>query len=663
MKKFTPLLWLILLISACAPTPAWDSTTLRALDPADAAHPAADITALYTRASGPFTEIRLDLLDIPYDPALQDNQQPPLPDIYIALDTQPGGMLTWGYPQSQTASLDFSEIEYDLLAAIPARGGPVIYLADEDAGLRRAWWLFPSASVDRTADTLTLRFLTLNLPADYAMQAVTLNSIQTDQTPVVRASAQSDAHVALLLVIHDAFPAATPAQAVRRWDGAHTGPYGERHGLKHLLEAADRYNLPITLPGLAAPESLSALDYVGGAPALQALQKRGLATLPHAASGAAIPAPNESDLFQPTAQGLSLEARRAVLDAALAGQPLVWGGELAYSAWANADAAAPSMAYLAARPYIRALTPDQFTALPGAAGFAPLQPAPTLDPGPYTALIAQMPADSHITQAAQHMLTHLTAPTRDPRLRQLRALYLPDLNYFAAAAAWAHSPGPIADCARFAETCLLANDSFFAVLRQDGARLAYLFVVDAHGAHQVVGPTYQFESGMSDRSRWQPNLGQAADPGALGGAFIDSDDPWAPYRASINPNGSITFTRHDAARAKTYALAADAIRVTYAGETPPAARIGLALDPWQRFERNWGNRYGWRQAGGWGVAGGPLVSVQAEGSVSRDSFLDSRARMGQVEDPNFEYPPGHFLPFPMAVVTIPAPVEAALVIQ
>ncbi len=650
-------------LAGCTPAPAWGAASLRALDPADAANPTEDITALYTRAKGLFTEIRIDLLDIPFDPALEDEQQPPLPDIYIALDTRPGGLLAWAYPQSQTAILDISEIEYDLLAAIPGRGSPGIYLAGEDAGLRRAWWLIPSASVDRAAETLTLRFLTLGLPTDYKIQAITLNATQQDQTAIVHADEQVDSRAPVLLVFYDVFPVATPAQALRRWDGAHTGPYGERHGLKHLLEAAQKYDLPLTLLDLATPERLSALDYVGGTSLLESLQKRGLASLPDATARAAIPAPHESDLLQPTVQGLTLDARRALLEAAQSGQPLAWGGELAYSAWGNADIAGPSMAYLAARPYVEVLKPGQFASLPGASNLAPLVSLPTLDPGPYADIVAQLPERSNIAQAAQRMLAQLTAPTRDPRLLQLRALYLPDLDYFAAAAAWAQAPGPINDCARFAPHCLLANETYFAVLRADGARLAYLFMADPAGTHQLVGPTYQFETGLSDRSRWQPALEQAADPNALGGAFIDSDDPWAAYSLVSTARDAITFTRADEARSKTFRLAEDGLRVTYDGAPPPVTRIGLALDPWRRFAPGWAGLYTRVGTGGWGVDGGPMVSVQAAGGVSLISCLDSREKMGAVEDPNFEYPPGHFLPFPMTVFTAESPGEVGLVIK
>ena len=74
----------------------------------------------------------------------------------------------------------------------------------------------------------------------------------------------------------DVFPAATPAQALRRWDGAHTGPRGERHGLKHILDNAGRYGIPVALLDLKTPASLAALNYMGITPQIQNLASLGL---------------------------------------------------------------------------------------------------------------------------------------------------------------------------------------------------------------------------------------------------------------------------------------------------------------------------------------------------------------------------------------------------
>ena len=116
---------------SCSPaleTP-WTARDLRLLDPLDAPDPALDLIAVYTRSAGLEDHIRLDFLDVPETPAA---------DIFIALDTQPGGNemahlsrldLAALYPEG----LVETEIAYDLLLVIPAEGEPgVIDVAEVD---------------------------------------------------------------------------------------------------------------------------------------------------------------------------------------------------------------------------------------------------------------------------------------------------------------------------------------------------------------------------------------------------------------------------------------------------------------------------------------------------------------------------------------------------
>ncbi len=67
-----------------------------------------------------------------------------------------------------------------------------------------------------------------------------------DQTPSFLANGiQLVPRAPLLLAFWDTLPAATPAQALRRWDGAHTGPFGKRHGLFRLLQTSAEAGVPV----------------------------------------------------------------------------------------------------------------------------------------------------------------------------------------------------------------------------------------------------------------------------------------------------------------------------------------------------------------------------------------------------------------------------------
>jgi hypothetical protein len=44
-----------------------------------------------------------------------------------------------------------------------------------------------------------------------------------------------------------------------------------------------------------------------------------------------------------------------------------------------------------------------------------------------------------------------------------------------------------------------------------------------------------------------------------------------------------------------------------------------------------------------------MVRIQAEGSITMRAFNESLSLLGSPEDPDFDYPPGHYVPFPMAI--------------
>jgi hypothetical protein len=82
------------------------------------------------------------------------------------------------------------------------------------------------------------------------------------------------------VALWNTFPAYTPAQALKNWDGAHTGPDSSRHGLRHLLDAVDSSDIPVVLLDLKYPAWLAALDMTGGLSRIQYLEKKRLIILP-----------------------------------------------------------------------------------------------------------------------------------------------------------------------------------------------------------------------------------------------------------------------------------------------------------------------------------------------------------------------------------------------
>jgi hypothetical protein len=671
---------------SCASSPArwdWSYADLRLLDPLDnTPTPSTDILAVYNRTIGSDLEIRIDLLDIPL-----------IPDYDLSLRlTTPAGEIT---------------------ISLPAAGRPVVNPSGTGIQVRlvRDPWL----------DTVTVRLNRLAVSQPFTLQVaffVPGESTPADETAPVRSDALPPLNRAsLLLAFWDTYPVATPAQALRRWDGAHSGPRGERHGLRHIVDNAAQYRIPVVLLDLKTPASLAALNYMGVLPEIQTLSSQGLLILPdvayaepadislgfsrRAAAGFGLsasrfvysassimrsgyraqfmPLDDTSHLSraadttliplpavvaaQATVDGPSLDLRRQLVIAAFSADPsrlVILGGDLPHSTWGNENMAAPTFAWIAAHPWIRPLTGEDLLVFPlgthsnlPPGGNVPL-PAQSGAP-PFLVELRKAP-DNPLTASAWQTYLMLTAPGSDEKFRALRAGYFGQLGELLAAARWAQDPSGQAGCAGDLNgdgqpECILSSRNFFAILDPRGGRLSDLFYLDAAGPHQLVGPSSQFTVGLSDPSEWRPGLGESADPAAIPGAFSDGTGIWG-IRNPVSTD-ALTFTSPDDSRTKTYRLTESGLSVTYQGFGSVNTMIPLAVDPQAWYFGP--TQYQSASAPGewtWGLFNGIQVEVRSDAALSAQSFTDSQSFLPGPENPDQGYPAGHYLPFPLSVVTI-----------
>ncbi len=248
----------------------WKPADLRLLQ-APGSDPEHSLIALYSRETNFDLEIRLDFLDL---------SGPPDFDVYLALDTQTGGSAN--VPISAKPGFAF-----DVWLKIPASGVPQAF----DARMQPMADLRPRSASDPSLDIMTIQLNRANLPGNpsgVGIQVFVTLAGQPDlltQTPPVYPTAAQPAQAPLLLVFWNTLPATTPAQILRRWDGAHTGPYGGRHGLNVLLGAAASQQVPLFLADLTQPSSLSALSAVAGLSQVRQSVLRGDVILPEFAVG------------------------------------------------------------------------------------------------------------------------------------------------------------------------------------------------------------------------------------------------------------------------------------------------------------------------------------------------------------------------------------------
>lgn len=259
---------------ASLPIPAWAAGEVRQLDPADAPSPELDLLAVYSRHSSNSLAanelvLRLDFLDLNTVPGQ---------DIYLALDFLPG-------PAVLTSAWDGSVLGWEALFYLPSRG-EARFLGQDGAPLEG---FSASAYRDPQMDSLTVRITGLPISPDYPGFRMQVIVAAPGSRDIADASAPFEVMglpprpAPVGFVFWNTFPADTPVQALRRWDGAHTGPYGGRHGLYNLLKTARAMNLPLTLLDVKSPGSLASLEASQGLALVREMEAAGLLTLPAAA--------------------------------------------------------------------------------------------------------------------------------------------------------------------------------------------------------------------------------------------------------------------------------------------------------------------------------------------------------------------------------------------
>jgi hypothetical protein len=405
--------------------------------------------------------------------------------------------------------------------------------------------------------------------------------------------------------------------------------------------------------------------------------------------------------------GPTLEIRRSLLEAASSPngrQFLVLGGDLTQTAWGNPQAATQTLRYLISRPWIQPVTRADLSALKAPrASSSPVSPSIVAELSSPQNIVLHNPQgeplasaltteqihellldelssapDNVAAQLAWQAYESLFAPAAvsTPSLATLRAAYLGQIGHLLAAAHWG-SNGISAFCplADGSSSCLaaldldwdgedefiLASETFFALFEARGGYIALAFLRNSAGLHQVIAPSTQFTIGLGDPLSWKTDRGIAGDASQLRGAFSDlpagSTIPtWEAFTVE-QAGQSLTFSSSHYNLRKTFHLTESGLQVHYISKQPLTVQIPLAIKPDSRFYPGWGSRYqGNFFPGGWsyGLVAGLQVRIRTSAELSVQAFNDSFEYTGLPENPDFDYPPGHYLPFPLALAEVRA---------
>lgn len=393
--------------------PTWKITDLRLLEAPNAPEPTFDLIAVYLRERALDVELRFDLLGSPGLDAY---------DFYLVVDNSPGAA---GHFPLET----IPEIEWDLLLVFPAKGLPRAVTSEgSPAAVRpRSIRSFVQDSFSARVNHSFLGEEWQNAQFQGFITRPGSATIEDSIGPFRFEAGYTYSPAPLALVFWDVLPAATPAQALRRWNGAHTGPFGQRHGLQILLKAAEEFKTPLFLLDLQRPDSLAALEALGGLGVVQEMQKSHLLAIPDTAFGDEItgqwslqsnieaaqqyqlkrsslffglaikglegnykavfgsfhdansirswegtriiplPIPPDDRPDTVNTTGLTVETRRLLLRAALTATDddlVILGGSLPSSPWGDLLIAQPALADITAHPWIKVLGEKEILAFP-----------------------------------------------------------------------------------------------------------------------------------------------------------------------------------------------------------------------------------------------------------------------------------------------------------
>jgi len=255
----------------------WKYSDLKAFDQPGEINPGADLVAVYFRESDHRCEIRLDLLASSLEV---------IPEAYFLIDFLPGGQ---NYVRIANEKINTS-VEWDF--ALRLLPNDFIQHIEPEISSSSIIYTTPlqiKAKRNFEQDTIEIQFrcdaIGIELPGA-KIGIILVDPSETDlgsridQSTAILIDSAPPASANILMLFTETFAGKTPAQAVKNWDGAHTGPESARHGLSHLLKAVDFYRVPVFLVDLKTPQNLSALDAIGVLHDLIRLEQEELLILP-----------------------------------------------------------------------------------------------------------------------------------------------------------------------------------------------------------------------------------------------------------------------------------------------------------------------------------------------------------------------------------------------
>lgn len=628
----------------------WTYDQLRAMDPVDADLPQLDILAVYVSDDLTNISIRIDLLDI----ELIDT-----PHVLITIDFKPGGSNSFplenNYLTYQNSSL--WDLAIDLQSDGEVKGFD--YRQEKILGIKT------SIYKDVEIDTLTVNISKGDLipkRAPFSFDVFTIEpagGIIVDSVKSITSSGIPPSPARVLLGFWNTSLGVTPADVLRKWDGAHSGPLSSRHGLKYLVEASELYNLPIVLFDVGVKPSWVALEFLGVGGIFGGW-----------CVGCEFDCVGDNDYTQfrtiPANYGIPIETRMKVVAAAFTGERVCIGGDFTQSLFGVPSVSMQAFRYIAEHPW---MIPVAQTDLQSTKSFQwnncygnPSEIITDVEIDP-------MLDDNFLKQyqsAPDNLLKELAWQTYQTLLCPLNQLdgeiignYFGQLGHILSASEWVEEPFPISTCNRDLDwdgdfECVLASERIYITVEPKGGYLAFAFYKENDIVHQILGPMYEVALGLGDPATINPEEGVFADGRLVPGALAKRNQR-TEYFSLTYDRDQIELVSENMQIRKSIMIKDRSVQIMWKSDDPINFEIPLILDPWLMNTTNWSSQYYKQSYNGrwiWGLKNMLEITIKTPSDHEFDTFLDSKKLLNQPEDPNFEYPKGHYLPFPTAVLNL-----------
>ncbi|PKO18539.1 MAG: hypothetical protein CVU39_03610 [Chloroflexi bacterium HGW-Chloroflexi-10] len=466
----------------------------------------------------------------------------------------------------------------------------------------------------------------------------------------------------------------TPIQALRRWDGAHTGPNGQRHGLVQLLNGMQHYKIPIVFQDFATISNLQALHQLNGGMLFQSLQKQNLLWINFTNKNGNDYSRLKSSVTQQlfSESNIKLTPIYNFSNVPISDDPFSQDGmsssllnklfnqyfldkqngtfiiRVPFSATILADDSYSTklFSYLINHPWLEVVSPDEQDNL----DLRIIQESSKLTPV----------SDSHLTEL-QDRISNNQGPFTLQALKMMESAfddssdlfilmnqqYLNQIGYFLEANLWAEELQPVSTCTRDIDQdrvneCILANESNFLIIELDGGRIPFAATHQNGNYFALIGTSSQIAYGLGPPSEWNTTSGIFMDPQEIPGAISDSQDLFSNYSAKQLSESSLQLTSADGNTTKIITISDQGIQITVKSAVPSALTIPVIFSPECMTHPGWPYLFQMYQNVSQSYirlqCEHNVIRLQANQPVHSISFLEAYLGQQPGENPNISYP-------------------------